>query len=67
MLERLSNEQEILYLGIKGQDVTADIAQDTGLPEGLYISEAVAGSRSIRQGYRAGMSWWLLTEWRSAV
>lgn len=54
VLERLSNEQEILYLGIKGQDVTADIAKDTGLPEGLYISEAVAGSPVYQAGIQSG-------------
>lgn len=54
VLERLSNEQEILYFGIKGQDVTADIAKETGLPEGVYIAEAVAGSPVYQSGVQSG-------------
>lgn len=54
VLERLSNEQEILYFGIKGQDVTSEIAEETGLPEGVYISEAVAGSPVYQAGVQSG-------------
>ncbi len=54
VVERLSNEQEILYFGIKGQDVTADIAKETGLPEGVYITEAVAGSPVYQSGVQSG-------------
>ena len=54
VIERLSNGQELLYLGIKGQDVTADIAKETGLPEGVYISEAVAGSPVYQAGVQSG-------------
>lgn len=54
VIERLSNGQELLYLGIRGQDVTADIAKETGLPEGVYISEAIAGSPVYQAGVQSG-------------
>lgn len=54
VLERLSNGQELLYFGIKGQDVTAEIARETGLPEGVYVSEAVAGSPVYQSGVQSG-------------
>lgn len=54
ILERLSNEQEIVYFGIKGQDVTTTIAADTGLPKGIYISEAIAGSPVYQAGVQSG-------------
>lgn len=54
ILERLSNEQEILYFGIKGQDVTTAIAANTGLPKGVYISEAVAASPVYQAGVQSG-------------
>ncbi|MBO5278095.1 MAG: serine protease [Lachnospiraceae bacterium] len=54
VLEKLSNEQDILYFGIKGQDVTADIAKGTGLPQGVYISESIVGSPVYRAGVQSG-------------
>ncbi len=54
VIERLSNDQEIVYFGILGQDVTADIAKETGLPEGVYITEAVVGSPVYQAGVQSG-------------
>ena len=54
VLEKLSNEQDILYLGIKGQDVTPEVAKATGLPKGVYISETVAGSPVYQSGVQSG-------------
>lgn len=54
VLEKLSNGQDILYMGIRGQDVTTDVSKATGLPKGVYISEALAGSPVYRAGVQSG-------------
>ncbi len=54
VLEKLSNEQDILYMGIKGQDVTPEVAKATSLPKGVYISETVAGSPLYQAGVQSG-------------
>ena len=37
LLEHLSNNQDVVYLGIKGTTVTKD-ALDAGVPEGIYVT-----------------------------
>lgn len=54
ILERLSNGQDISYMGMKGQDVTPDVAKVTGLPKGVYISETVTGSPAYQAGIQSG-------------
>lgn len=54
VLERLSNGQDIPYVGIRGQDVTPDVAKATGLPKGVYVLEALAGSPAYLSGVQSG-------------
>lgn len=53
-LERLSNGQPVAYLGIKGQDVTAEVAAETGLPQGIFVMEAVLSSPIYSAGIQSG-------------
>lgn len=38
LIEKLSNGGEIAYAGIRGKDVTAAIAEASGMPKGVYVS-----------------------------
>lgn len=42
------------YLGVSGQDVTEDIAQDFGMPEGLYITRVLENSAAEQAGIKKG-------------
>ena len=53
LLEHLSNNQDITYLGVKGVAVTAE-AQNTGVPAGIYVTEVVVDSPAMRGGIQAG-------------
>lgn len=54
ILELLSNEKSMPYFGIIGQEVTADISESMGLPSGIYVAEAVAGSPVYQAGIQSG-------------
>lgn len=53
ILEKLTNCQEVPYFGIRGQDVT-EAMQDTGMPAGVYISDAAAGGPAYEAGLQNG-------------
>ena len=53
LLEHLSNNQDVTYLGIKGITVTAE-AQNTGVPEGIYVTEVVLDSPAMQGGIQSG-------------
>ena len=53
-LELLSNGWGVPYFGIIGQEVTSDIAESMGLPIGVYVAEAVAGSPAYQAGIQSG-------------
>lgn len=48
------DESEQAYLGIKGQAVTSDAAEQYNMPEGVYIGEVTAGSPAEKAGLKAG-------------
>lgn len=50
MLNVLSNGGDLPYIGIKGQNVTAEITKQTGMPKGIYVSEAKADSPALQAG-----------------
>ena len=37
VIEHLSNSQDLVYMGIKGSQVTTEIAESQGIPTGVYI------------------------------
>lgn len=47
-------ESEQAYLGIKGQDVTAEYAKGFGMPEGVYIGEVTKQSPASDAGLVSG-------------
>ncbi|MBR5406704.1 MAG: PDZ domain-containing protein [Lachnospiraceae bacterium] len=53
-LEKLSNGQEIAYLGIVGTDVTEEAAEDYGVPMGAYVRQVVIDSPAMEAGIQNG-------------
>lgn len=50
LIENLSNNVDIIYAGIKGQDVTAEIAASTGIPKGVCVNRVVEDSPAMQVG-----------------
>lgn len=48
------DEAKSAYLGIQGQDVSSDVAQAYGMPEGVYVYSVVSGSAAEQAGIRQG-------------
>lgn len=48
------DESNSAYLGVSGQDVTEDLAQDFGMPEGLYITLVQENSAAEKAGIKKG-------------
>ena len=53
LLQHLSNNQDITYLGIQGISVPAE-AIATGIPEGIYVTDVELDSPAMRGGIQAG-------------
>ena len=53
LLEHLSNNQDIAYLGVKGLTVTAE-ALDSGVPSGVYVLEVEMESPAMLGGIQNG-------------
>ena len=53
-LEKLSNGQEIAYLGIVGLDVTEDISEKYEVPIGAYVRQVVIDSPAMEAGIQNG-------------
>lgn len=54
LMERLSNNEPIIYSGIKGQDVTTEVSEKTGIPEGIWIDTVQADSPAMLAGLQIG-------------
>ncbi len=53
-IEKLSNGQDIAYLGIKGTDVTEAANIDLGVPMGAYVTEVIVDSPAMQEGIQNG-------------
>ena len=51
---RVENEEDRGYLGISGVDVTAEIAEQMGVPTGAYVASVVDGSGADQAGLKKG-------------
>lgn len=54
LLERLSNNEPLIYSGITGQDVTAEVSEKTGVPEGIWVDTVKADSPAMLAGIQSG-------------
>ncbi len=53
-IERLSNGVPLAYLGVVGQDVTAEISEKHQVPRGIYVSDAVLEGPAYNVGIQSG-------------
>lgn len=53
LLEHLSNNQDVTYLGVKGISVTSE-AQRDGVPAGVYVTEVEMDSPAMQGGVQNG-------------
>lgn len=53
-IEKLSNGQDLAYLGVKGTDVTEDAAEKLLVPMGAYITQVIVDSPAMNAGIQNG-------------
>ena len=53
-IEKMSNGEEIAYLGINGIDVTDEAYKEMGVPYGTYVREVEMNSPAMRSGIQQG-------------
>ena len=53
-IEKLSNGQDVAYLGIIGTDVTKSAMEELEVPEGAYVKQVVVDSPALNGGIQNG-------------
>ncbi len=53
-IDKLSNGQDLAYLGILGTDVTESVAEELDIPLGAYVKEVEIDSPAMRAGIQNG-------------
>lgn len=53
-IEKMSNNQELTYLGIHGADIPENMAETLGTQEGVYIKEIEIDSPAMTAGIQSG-------------
>ncbi len=54
VIEKLINDEDLVYLGIVGQDVTEDLSENTDIPKGIYINSVQKDSPAMQAGIQNG-------------
>lgn len=54
LIERMSNDFDIPYIGMRCKDVSTEISEALGIPEGIYISSLEMDSPALDAGIKAG-------------
>ena len=54
VIEHLSNNQDIVYMGIMGADVTTAVSEAEEIPIGVYVSDVAMNSPAIEAGIQPG-------------
>lgn len=54
VMENLSNGKQVPYIGIKGITITETIANEQGIPQGVYVQEVAADSPAMEAGIQSG-------------
>lgn len=54
IIEFLSNGTGVPYIGVCGTDVTDEMAEDRGIPKGVYVKEVEANSPAMAAGIQSG-------------
>lgn len=54
LIENLSNGKNIIYMGIRGQEVSKDTAANTKVPRGIYVDQVEGDSPAMEAGIQTG-------------
>jgi S1-C subfamily serine protease len=54
IMENMSNQKEVAYLGVIGYDISEEDATDNGIPIGAYVTRTEAESPAFYAGIRSG-------------
>lgn len=54
VIEHLSNNKDLVYIGIMGTDVTSEAASLQGIPDGVYVTKVELDSPAMDAGLQAG-------------
>jgi len=54
VIEHLSNSKDLVYIGITGTNVTADITEEQGIPAGVYVTGVEMASPAMSAGIQPG-------------
>lgn len=54
VIEKLINNENLVYLGIVGQDITEKIFENTGIPKGIYVNSVEQDSPAMQAGIQNG-------------
>lgn len=54
VIEKLSNGQELAYLGVHGTDVTKEAEEQLGVPKGAYVKSITLDSPAMNYGIQSG-------------
>ncbi len=54
LIETLSNGGELPLIGIRGQNVTQEVMDQTGMPKGIYVSSLMSNAPAFQAGIRNG-------------
>jgi serine protease Do len=54
IIEKLSNNESFVYLGVHGQDISSTLSQKTGIPKGIYVSSVEEDSPAMSGGIQNG-------------
>ena len=54
VIERLSNNEDTMYLGVRGQNIVSDLSQKTGIPKGIFVNAVDEDSPAMKAGLQNG-------------
>ncbi|HIU75537.1 MAG TPA: serine protease [Candidatus Pelethocola excrementipullorum] len=52
LIEKLSNNEQLSYVGIQGQDVTSEISDKIGIPKGVLVNTVQSDSPAMMSGIK---------------
>lgn len=53
-IQMLSNDKQVPYIGIYGTVATKEMAEQNGIPEGIYVTEVEVDSPAMQAGIQSG-------------
>ena len=54
LIQTLSDNQDIIYLGITGENITSEISEKKGIPIGVFVEEVEVDSPAMQVGIQNG-------------